>query len=690
MQKPANMRLIIFIISLSICNVYTHAQWRQSSPDIFDEAYEFYSWGEYGEALPLFTPLLRDHENNDYLRYLVAVCYLNIDGQRQRALPFLEQATRNITFEHIPGSFNEKSAPLESLYYLGLAYRLAYRFDESIESFRRLKSMADNRYDMQQIEREMAVTKNAALFYKNREDITEVPIKASPGVDPAHSNIIISGDESTIVYVEPQRFYDAVFFSTNSGRGWSKPVNITTQLGSDGLAYPVSLSFDGKQLYLYQYDRLSNTNLYLSQRVNSRWSGMEKLSDNINSEAFEQHASLTKDGNTLYFSSNRLSGEGGFDIYHSRLDENNEWGPAENLGSLINTPFDESYPFISPDGKTLFFSSRGHTGMGGYDIFVTHKKPDGNWTTPRNLGYPVNTPDDDTFFIPVKEGTTAYLNSRKEENNDRRKFKKISSFEVDSLPFSTLALNVSKQVDVKKPDAEIFLKVQQMNPGNTKEVRRTLIPGEDHELVLEWGEYSLEFSSEGNITKSISVTIPEYYPDKKYYVNAKLNKITAGQTGLAVNDTGQAKNKSGLPLKSDKIVVMEIEPVLFGFDRHDLDDRALAITSEVAGLLNEHTKVNIELRGYTDALGPSAYNKHLAGKRAESVAGALVTYGINKDRISIIPVGMNSYIARNTTTDGRDNPEGRRFNRRVELVFSNLPVHIEFKNILYIPENLKK
>lgn len=686
------MRLIIIVaIILLIFEGKSSAQWRQSPLQLFEEAFEFYSYGEYNEALPVLSSLLRDDNDNDYLRYLIAVCYLNIDGHKQKALPYLEKAVQNISLEHMTGSFFERSAPSESLFYLGQAYRLGYRFDESLESFNNLKRIMGSSYDMKRVDRESEITRNAAMFYRNKEDFIILPLNTPPLSDNFHTGIIISGDEAAIVYTEPQKFYDAVFYRTNIDNEWSKPVNITMHLGSDGLAYPASLSWDGKELYLYQYDRFSNTNLYVSRREDNRWSVMEKLSDNINSAGFEQHGSLTRDGNTLYFSSTKHPGKGGFDIYRSEKDAKNNWGPAENLGNPVNTLYDESYPFISPDGTTLFFSSTGHTGMGDYDIFVTHKTPDGNWTMPRNLGYPLNTPDNDIFFIPVND-TTAYINFRKEDNNDDKEFKKITSFEVDILPVSVLSLNVSKESSIEKQDTEISLKIEQIKPADSLIITRTLVPGKYFELEVPWGEYTIEMSSEGYLAKSLSVSIPEYYPENKYYVTTKL-KRTEKKDKLSeplAYDPDMAEKEYESEIKIADSLIIEIQPVFFDFDSRDLDEHALVITSKVAGLLNKHNQIKIELKGYTDAIGPSAYNKHLAEKRAESVANELFNNGIGKDRISITSLGMKNYIARNTTAGGLDNPEGRKYNRRVELIFSNLPKEVKLKNTLNIPEHLKK
>jgi tetratricopeptide (TPR) repeat protein len=668
--------LIICLFFLFIVVVkQTNAQLQPGPSETFSEAFDFFSYNEYAEALALFRSVYREDENNNHVRYLIGVCLLNIEGQKQKALPFLELARAGISADHKSGSFHEKSAPVENLYYLGIAYRLAYRFDESLEAFSQLKNLAGNRLNAEVINREIDITKNALNFHRNKEDITVLE-EEKPPVLSRHRDIVISGDESTVVFTEEQKFYDAVLYTRKTEKGWLKPVNITMHLQSDGLAYPVCLSWDGTRLYLYQYDRLKNTNLYVSRFENNRWTRMEKLSENINSEGFDQHASVTRDGKTIYFASSRASGTGGFDIYSSRLGENGEWEPAVNLGHPVNTPYDESFPFISPDGETLYFSSTGHTGMGGYDIFMSRKSPSGKWTVPRNLGYPVNTPDDDVFLIPVADGTNAFYLIRKDENNDLREFQKISSFEVDTASSSTVNLNVNilkeKEGNISRSlSGQTSIKVHQLRSADTiLTFQAKGLPGFQREFP--WGDYLINIDSPGYHDQSIPFSIPEYYPEKKYTISADLVMV----------DLPPPPGPAGLS-------PLTIIPVLFGFDSHHVPEESLQGLRDLAETLSVHEGMTIELRAYTDALGSPEYNLALAARRAEAVANSLISQGAPVERITTTAIGMDHYVARNTTRDGRDDSEGRRYNRRVEFTVTNVPDNLRIEIRFTIPEHLK-
>ena len=191
------------------------------------------------------------------------------------------------------------------------------------------------------------------------------------------------------------------YYSTKTNGQWSGPVNMNELLKVDRDLFPTSISNDGKTLYLYSsadYDGI----IYTSQFENGIWSPLVKLNENINTKYWESHATISHDNKKLYFTSNRKGGYEGLDIYVSERDSTGDWGPAKNLGPVINTPYNEESPFLSKDDKTLFFSSRGHFNMGGYDIFYSTLLPDGEWSVPLNVGFPLNSTDDDVFFKPVK------------------------------------------------------------------------------------------------------------------------------------------------------------------------------------------------------------------------------------------------------------------------------------------------
>ena len=227
---------------------------------------------------------------------------------------------------------------------------------------------------------------------------------------PAPSDFfpVVSGDESVLLFNSAQKFYNAVFFSKKVNNKWSSPVNITPEIQSDGNQYCSSLSFYGTELYLRVEDNF-DADLMVAKYENGIWTKSKSLGKNINTKFWEGNACVSKDGKTLFFSSNKPGGFGALDIYKSLRQPNGDWGIPVNLGNVINSEFNDDAPFITEDGKRLYFVSQGHQTMGGYDIFYSELDNIGKWMEPVNLGYPINTTDDELFFCPVKNGAVAYV-----------------------------------------------------------------------------------------------------------------------------------------------------------------------------------------------------------------------------------------------------------------------------------------
>jgi outer membrane protein OmpA-like peptidoglycan-associated protein len=195
-------------------------------------------------------------------------------------------------------------------------------------------------------------------------------------------------------------FYNGVYVSVKENGIWTKPYGINASIVSEGNMDVVSLSPDGKQMLLVIADEFDGT-IYMSYYSDGRWNPAEALDKPINSRYYESHACFSPDGESIYFTSNRTESTGAMDIFRCDLKEDGSYGDAVNLGKNINTPLNEETPMISPDGKRIYFSSQGHSSMGGFDIFYSDMQVDGSWSEPVNLGYPLNTTDDDFALDPT-------------------------------------------------------------------------------------------------------------------------------------------------------------------------------------------------------------------------------------------------------------------------------------------------
>jgi len=401
-------KIIVIFLLLVVFPSATYNQPVEDIKSLFLEAESYYLFEEYKDALPLYQKILAEDTENYNINFKVGICYLNDPYLKNKSVKYLEKAAANIDPKCNQNSLKERNAPPEALFYLGNAYRINNRLNEAIDIYKKFLEILDPEiYDDELVKNhikacEIALKLMAKPNYVITENLGEVINSQFSDINP-----IISGDESTLVYTKKLRFYDAVFYSKKENGSWGYPINLTPEFALDGNSYSTGLSYGGDEIFVYRSDGYDG-NIYSSKFIDGKWTKLQKLNDHINTKYWESHASISSDGKVLYFTSNRRDGYGGLDIYRSERTGNGDWGPAVNLGNVINSKYNEDTPFITTDGKTLYFSSLGHYNMGGYDIFYSILSEDGKWSTPVNLGYPINTTGDDIFFVPGKDDQYAY------------------------------------------------------------------------------------------------------------------------------------------------------------------------------------------------------------------------------------------------------------------------------------------
>ncbi len=407
-MKLLKLNTLIFLLTASIT---LQAQLNQKEIDeLYKDANSYYYFEDYEEAVALFLQVYNRYPNNYNLCFKIGVCYLNIPGYKHQAIPYLEKAASNTKRSYNEQSIQETKAPYDAVFYLGNAYFITNQLDKARKEYKRFKELIkdEKNWNLAYFDHQVSTIKNSEVLQSLPVNYFRNNLGDQFNSRFANYNPAISGDEKTIAFTTKQRFYQAVYVARKNGDNWSTPVNITLDLQVDGNCSTLSLSYDGNELYLFKDDS-QDGNIYVTHFVDGVWLPMKKLNETINTKYYETHASVSKDGNKLYFTSNRKEGFGDHDIYVSTRVGGDIWGPAENLGSVINSSMNDNTPFITVDETTLFFSSEGHNNMGGYDIFYSLKKTDGTWSTPVNIGYPINTPDDDLFFTPIADGSRGLM-----------------------------------------------------------------------------------------------------------------------------------------------------------------------------------------------------------------------------------------------------------------------------------------
>lgn len=411
------MRYAVVILFLLVCPALATAQKdkgkQKQEEKLLEDAEFFYSEKNYLRALPYYKALTKLDSLNPYYHYRLGTCYLYKNDEREQSVIELEKAkTMDPQLERID-------------FYLGRAYHQNYRFDQAIRSFENaLVDPENDAKETQEIRKYISYCESAT---KIMQDTAEVEIKnLGPDVNTEAGEYVpvITIDESTLIYTYRGRrstgglqdlkfrpdtageYYEDIMMSQRVGEHWLSPEAIGA-LNTNMHDASIALSNDGQILFIFKSTTKDGGDIFQSLLVGNEWTAPERLGPNINTKYWEGSCSLSSDGQLLYFASDRPGGLGGRDIYVSRKQSDGNWGPAQNLGPSVNTPFNDDAPSIHPDGIHLFFSSEGHSSMGGYDLFYSTMKQ-GVWAEPINLGFPINTPADERYYVLSADGGTAY------------------------------------------------------------------------------------------------------------------------------------------------------------------------------------------------------------------------------------------------------------------------------------------
>jgi outer membrane protein OmpA-like peptidoglycan-associated protein/tetratricopeptide (TPR) repeat protein len=641
--------------------------------DIYAEAEEYIFAGEYNEALPLYLSLYEKGFTTANLSYKIGECYLNIPGHKDKSIPYLEKAVSKVSSSFSGKDLTEENAPLAVYLYLGVAYRLVYDFDKARQTF---KSM------LRQVDTADHQTRMLLEYHINRcynaEALIQSPTMVHWDLLPQNINNLYSNtnalplpNEKTVFYVNQLKFYNAVMQSVKTDEGWQEPVNMTPLIKSDGDHIITGTSVDGKTILLTAYDPYNSGEIYSSEFMDGKWTPIAKLNGNINTIFNETHASLSADGKTLFFTSDRKGGFGGLDIYKSELKPDG-WGPPVNLGPAINTIFDEETPFLTSDGKKLFFSSQGHYNMGGFDIFYSEKNFD-NWLSPANIGFPINTPDDDRFCFPLDTGSVAYMSVM---DKDTRQLD-IGRFVVTKYT-NPARYTLSGNVDIESGQKAGLndIQVTFVEKNNQDTIATQILDKEGKfSQKLPQGSFQLAFTnSDGNLIDSREFNIPANFPQDQLVFN----------TRILVDESSPTVAEESIPTDT-----FCLEDILFAFDKSYIPTQSTAFLNTLVELMTRYPEILLQINGFADALGEEDYNLKLSYSRAMAVADFIKNRHINPSRFVSKGLGEAMPVAINCNADGTDNPEGRKFNRRVEIRFTMLPVNCVILKKDTIPAHLK-
>lgn len=461
--------LLVIAYVCSFSQITNTRKWRKTEKDSLDNALLLYDEKNYLLALPIFDNIHRNHPKEEFIKYVFARCALYRPDKYEDAYSMLSEVYAK----------NKKVENIE--YDMARASHLTNRFDEAtthVETFLAGKRISpEARKDGELLRRYI----NNAKYY------TANPTKAKinnlgPVVNTADDEYVpaITADESVLIYTyrgvkskgglvnaflqpDPMGSYtEDIYMSVKQNDQFTAPFPLDS-INTIAHDAAISLSNDGQILFVYRDNGDDHGDIYQSHLIGENFTKPVKLKGLVNSYSWDGHCSLSPDGRTLYFSSERGGGYGGRDIYKATLLSDSTWGNVVNLGDSINTPYDDDAPFIHPDGITLYFSSKGRTSMGGYDIFQsTMNEIDSTFKKTEHLGYPINSTDDDIYFVLSAMGNNGYYSSGKKGGQG---LKDIYLIETNFATPRSLMLVKGKITGDKQP-AEAAIKVEITSRNN--------------------------------------------------------------------------------------------------------------------------------------------------------------------------------------------------------------------------------
>jgi len=412
--------LLLFLVNFTLFSVQAQKdrgnKLSRKDKKNYQEADYLLDNGNFFDAIPIYLDLIGKIPDKPDINFKLGYCYLNTALEKAKSLQYLKKAVDLFT--------EDEKKLLQARFYLAESYHINYKFEEALELISTLSSMEGLSEEQQtRIQHLKAACTNGIDLVASPLNMIIFNLGSQVNSPFSDHSPVISTDESTLIFTSRRKakggkmpdgqYVENIYVSKKENGEWGEASSISKKINTETHEATIGLSPDGNMLFIYKNNAKNEKdgNIYVSQFDGSDWSVPQKLGENVNTKLRESHASITGDGNYLYFSSNREGGLGGMDIYVSRR-EGSSWGLPVNLGPAINTPYDEESPHIDAEDETLYFSSKGHNSMGGYDIFMTIKNGT-TWSEPSNLGYPVNTTADDLFYVPNADGKRSYYSSHK-------------------------------------------------------------------------------------------------------------------------------------------------------------------------------------------------------------------------------------------------------------------------------------
>jgi len=607
----------------------------------------FFAAKNYDKAIIQYQEALNIDSNNVDANYSYGMSLFK-NGSKAQTLPYFKK-THDLDPHHNKYLYR----------YLGRAFQLNFEFDSAIfyyneyETHLHKHEIPHQKTEKETIDKRIFECKSALELIKTPKKV--IITNLGSGINSKYDDYspALSADEKKLMFTsrrdhkvgfgnefskKDQEYYEEVFVTERKDSIWTDATSLGSKVNGRKHDASVSTSADGHKLIIYKSHHKTNGDLHYSSLKKKGWSKPKRFGGDINTTSFEPSATINIAENLLIFSSDRPGGYGGLDLYISRLLPTGKWGKSRNLGPKINTKYDEDAPFLQADEKTLHFSSSGHNSMGGYDIFTTeYDEEHHHWSEPVNAGVPINTPDDDIYFIWNKEGNRSFFSSVREGG-----FGGQDIYQMDvpkpTNPVVMIKGSVTDKKTKKPLNALIQINIYSIATGKEVGVFNAIdASGKFLFAIPHNDEYGLRVEAEGYTFYSEHFTAPKVMDYFEIEKNIELEPIEVGHK-IVLNNIFFDYNKSTLRPQSDP----EIKAVVDFMTKYDF--------------------MRVEIGGHTDNIGSLEYNQKLSEARAQEVRKRLVSLGIQSGRLTYKGYSYSKPIETNTT------PEGRQLNRRTEFL----------------------
>lgn len=583
----------VFVYAVSFAQVMNTNKWRRTEKDSLDNALLMMEEKNYVFALPVFENIYNHHPKEDFLKYSYGKCCLYRSDKHEEAYALLSEV------------FARYKKIIDIQYDLARGAHYNNKFDEAltyVDAFLlNKKTTPEGKKDGELLKRYI----NNAKYYISKPTNAKITNLGNVVNSSAEEYVpTITADEDLLVFtyrstkskgglmnafLQPNdrgQYFEDIYMTVKINDQFTAPFPLDS-INTDAHDAAISLSHDGNILFIYRDSGDDHGDIYQSNLIGLNFSKPAKIKGQVNSYSYEGHCSLSPDGQMLYFSSERSGGYGGKDIYSARFMPDSTWGNVKNLGDSVNTPYDDDAPFIHPDGVTLYFSSKGRTSMGGYDVFkATMDLKDSLFRNTEHLGYPINSTDDDIYFVLAANGKTGYYSSGKKGGEGLKDLYMVETNFTGPKPNVYLVKGKTTK-NSQNVSAKVIAEITSNNNKIYKTISSNAINGQYVMLLPPGATYKIKYIFDGFEYKNIDIDATKLTEYTEQIVDVNFDTQPVKDTAKAIVTPTLSVNTNTVAVNKDNFV-----------PRNKMQEKIMAYAQKYGNISAEGLKFRVQIAAY--------------------------------------------------------------------------------------------